>query len=757
LRRTPEPPPGPGASPATALTFVVQKHAARRLHYDFRLEAADVLKSWAVPHGPSADPAEKRLAVQVEDHPLDYARFEGVIPRGEYGAGEVIVWDEGTYLPLDEDRPVTDRPAAEAAVARGLAAGKLTVLLRGRKLRGAWTLVHMRAAAKNWLLIKRPEAEADAARDALAADRSVRSGLTIADLEAGRRPTAAARPAPGREARTLPGARRAAMPTAPRPMLPTLTDRPFSHPDWLFEPKLDGYRTVALLRPGAAVRLLSRNGVDISDHYPTLVADFERLGARAVVLDGEVVALDEAGRPSFQRLQGARREGAHPRTRLVYYVFDLLYADGYDLRAAPLEARKALLESLLSPTERVRLLEHFAGDGREAYEAAVAHGLEGLIAKQRQSRYETGRRSRHWLKVKATCSDEFVVGGFTRGTGARAGAFGALLLGQYDAEGRLLPVGHVGTGFDARALAALRRQLDVLRTDSCPFARRPALNAAATWVEPKLVAEVKFAERTRDGQLRTPVFVGLREDKRPADVRPAAVVPAPPDAAPGDPPPPPAAGGPVAAVLEQLAGAERNLALTVEGHALRLTNLDRVLWPAAKGRPHLTKRDLLIYLARVSPYLLPHLRDRPLTLIRYPRGIAGERFFQQHAAPGWPEFVRTVCLYSEQNRADREYVVCNDLATLLWLGQIAGLEIHAWLSRTSGAPDAEHLPTRCHGSAAQIDRCVLNYPDFLVFDLDPYLYSGREARGAEPELHREAFAAVCEVTLALKDILDGLA
>ncbi|HXF50976.1 MAG TPA: non-homologous end-joining DNA ligase, partial [Dehalococcoidia bacterium] len=364
-----------------------------------------------------------------------------------------------------------------------------------------------------------------------------------------------------------------------------------------------------------------------------------------------------------------------------------------------------------------------------------------------------GRRSAAWLKVKATRSEDFVVGGFTRGQGGRAETFGALLLGSFDDEGRLVYAGHVGSGFDERDLRDLRTRLDALETDVCPFTEPPPLNAPAVWTRPEVVVEVKFAERTRDGRLRAPVFLRVRDDKPAEDVRVAVAEPPSPVARE---PAPAADRGLAEDVLEQLSSPKARLTLEVGPHRIPVTNLDKPLWPAVGGRRTLTKRDLLVYLARMAPYLLPHLRDRPLTLLRFPDGIAGERFYQKHWEQPLPPFVETVRLFSEHNEGDQEYLLCNNLPTLLWLGQVANLEFHPWLSRIDPLPDAEGLSTEFTGSLEAIERSVLNYPDFIVFDLDPFIYSGREAPGAEPELNREAFARTREVAWWLKELLDSL-
>lgn len=759
--QTLEPAPHPPREPTGPLTFVVQKHAARRLHYDFRLEVDGVLKSWSVPKGPSYDPAEKRLAVMVEDHPLEYGSFEGVIPKGEYGAGQVIVWDNGTYTP-DEGGALSfgDRAEAEERMRRGLSEGKLSILLRGKKLKGSWALVKIQRAENEWLLIKHKDATADPERDVLQEDRSVSSDLSIDDLKAGHLPDRA-QPPPPASPRDAAGARQAPLPKTLAPMLATPAERAFSHPAWVFEPKFDGVRAIALVRDGD-VTLLSRRGLDVSAQYPSLVQELSRQPVHEAAFDGEIIALDNEGRPSFEALQqrlnltrAADIQRAEAEVPVYYYVFDLLHLDGFDLRGAPLADRRALLERALAPSTRVHLLEQFDGAGEAAYEAALAHGIEGIVAKRKDSGYESGRRARTWLKIKGTTSDEFVVGGFSAGQGGRARSFGALLIGQFDADGRLVYVSNVGSGFDDRTLAELRRRLDTLRTDDCPFAQEPDLRAPATWVRPELVVEVKFSQWTRDGHIRAPVFLRLREDKPARDVQRVRVAHTPERDSPmlanhaslADD---------VAEVLDQLRTKREQCLLHVQGHRISLTNLDKPLWPKRGRRRALTKRDYLTYLARVAPHLLPHLRDRPLTLTRYPNGIEGDYFYQKHWEGELPPFVETVQLYSGTNEGDQEYLMCNNFPTLLWLGQLADLELHTWYSRVSPEPDGHHLPTTFTGSKENIEASLLNYPDFIVFDLDPYIYSGREAAGDEPELNRKAFAKTCQVARWLKEILDSL-
>jgi bifunctional non-homologous end joining protein LigD len=761
LKRSGEPPPRKIAGRGP-LAFVVQKHRARQLHYDFRLEVDGVLKSWSVPKGPSLDPTARHLAVMVEDHPLDYAAFEGVIPKGEYGGGEVMVWDRGTYSP-DEGGELffDDRATAEKKMRQGIASGKLSITLRGKKLKGSWALVRMQPGHNDWLLIKHRDAYAESGFDILREDRSVLSGRTIEEIkdEGGDDPTGPAPP----DLQKIEGVRTAPFPSKVAPMLASLAGGPFSRADWIFEPKLDGYRIIASVRDGK-VTLRTRHGNDVTAKYKVLVPQLKRQPANGLVLDGEIIATDEKGRQCFQCLQDYLKSAGRPdgvedgvadgTFPLIYYVFDILYLDGYDLRGIPLRHRKEILEKVLETGDHVKLIAYFEKDGETVYRAAVEKGLEGVVAKRFDSVYASGKRSPDWLKVKATLSDEFVVGGYSQ-TGKRAATFSSLLLGYYDHKGRLVYAGHVGTGFDEKALSEMKKRLDALRTKESPFAEAPPHPAPTTWVRPELVAEVKFAEWTKDGRLRVPVFMRLRDDKAPGEVRRTETVPVDKPlkkigrSRRADPPgddPPLAKSGKSSNVLAQLKNPENDFEIEVEGVKIKLSHLDKMLWPAAGKNPGFTKRDFITYLTEAASYLLRHLKDRPITLSRYPDGINGEHFWQRHWGHQLPEFVQRVNITDEKGTKS-EYLICGNLPTLIWLGQEANLEFHAWYSRVSAAPD---MPKRKGADY------LLDYPDFIVFDLDPYIYSGKEHRGEEPELNRAGFDRACEVALELKKILDEL-
>jgi bifunctional non-homologous end joining protein LigD len=765
--RTPEPPAKAAGQRRGPLLFVVQKHAARQLHYDFRLELDGVLKSWAVPKGPSLDANDKRMAVEVEDHPFDYASFEGVIPEKQYGAGNVIVWDCGAYSPDEGGRySFTDRAEAERRMRAELAQGKVSFLLRGEKLKGSFTLVKTRTG-NQWLLIKHRDRFAQA-NDVLAQPGSVLSGLNLDQLTPESTP-------PRLDAGLLaPAGPPEAMPRELAPMLAETAAAPDPDPQWRYEPKLDGYRVIAYVR-GSGVELKSRRGLDLTSFFPELTEELAAQAIEQMVLDGEIVALDAGGRPSFNALQNraqlktpAEIAAARRDSPVVLVCFDLLHFAGLNLRGAPYLARRRYLTQCLLPSAHLQLV-HCSDNGRELYDVAVGHGFEGVVAKRIDSTYQPGKRSRAWLKIKAAQSAEFVIGGFTRGKGARD-PLGALLLGYFESKA-LRYAGHVGSGLDDEVIARLLERTAALKRKDSPFAEEVPLHRPTTWLAPRLVAEVTFSEWTPAGALRAPVFVRLRDDIDPAGVR----KPDPPrlpavgadaarpsrggarrasaaaaDSTPASPDP----AAEVARILEQLDNRANRIDLEVAGARIRLTNLDRVYWPAAgKGSPAVTKRDLLRYLARVGSFMLPHLEDRPLTMIRMPEGIDGERFFQKHWEQALPEFVETVTVFSETKDDRHRYLLANNLPTLLWLGQIGTLEFHIWHSRARPGPDTPEASTDYASSLAALEASVLNYPDYLVFDIDPYIYSGKEAKGAEPELNRKGFATGKRVAFWLRALL----
>ena len=758
--KTPEPAAGAPDDGHSDLTFVVQQHAATRMHWDFRLEMDGVLVSWAVPRGPSLNPKDKRMAAHVEDHPYDYGGFEGVIPKGNYGAGQVIVWDTGTYTPDEKGVYSWGDPVGGSARMRAeQAAGKLSFTLRGKKLRGSWTLVRTARDPKDWLLIKHKD-EFASTRDVLEEDRSVLSGVTIRDLKEGRMPRMAVTGgAPHADAREAP------FPSAKslRPMLAAQIAKPFTRAGWIFEPKLDGVRALAFASrtdEGAEPRidLRSRRGNAMVVQYPEVVAAIASQRVHSAVFDGEIVAMNAHGVPSFQVMQGrinlsrpAEVERAAAETPVYYYVFDLLYLNGYDLTRVPLLERKALLRQTLEPGSHIKYVDD-ERDGIALYEAASTLGFEGVVGKRGTSTYEPSGRTGAWLKVKSVLEQEFVVGGYTEGEGSRSKTFGGLLIGYYDGD-ELRFASSVGSGLRDADLSSIKKQLAKIETDASPFANPPTTiggrwgggkAAKCFWVKPELVAQVRFSEWTRDGGLRAPVFKGMRIDvvDDVASTEPASSV-----------------ERTVASIVDQLESTTKpDFTLDVDGVPIKLTNLDKEFWPATKDHGPRTKRELIRYYARVAPYLLPHLTDRPLTLTRYPNGIDGTSFYQKHWPWAFPkEFhVARAAIYSAHNDADGDYILVNNLQTLIWLAQLADLEIHAWMARVNPEPDARGLPTLFAGSEENVDRSVLNYPDFMVFDLDPYIYAGTEKKGEEPALNRKAFEKTREMAFSLKELLEQL-
>jgi bifunctional non-homologous end joining protein LigD len=664
--------------------FVVHKHAARRLHYDLRLEHEGVLESWAVPKGPSLEPGEKRLAVKVEDHPLEYGDFEGVIPAGEYGAGTVMLWDRGRWR------------------VRKRSDGHLDFELEGHKLRGAWTLVRTRGRddgdADNWLLIKRRERRGNPApeEDALPHDASVATGRTMEQIAAdrsriwtsrGNGDGTPERPSP----RTLNGATRRALPQSLRPQLATLTTAAPDGDEWIHEIKFDGYRILARVRgedgdpEQRRVRLQSRNGLDWTDRFPEIATLLANLPATAALLDGEVIALTRGGSSNFGDLQEALSRG---RTAgLVYQVFDLLHLDGYDLTAVAQIDRKRSLAALLEAagfvgSARVRYTDHILGKGPAFHHQACRLGLEGIVSKRSGARYGEGRNT-HWLKIKCTRHEELVVGGYTDPGGSRSG-FGSLLLGYYR-DGALVYGGRVGSGFSERQLRALHRRLRDLETADCPFARAPAVRGAH-WVKPDLVAEVAFTEWTRDGLLRHPTFRGLRDDRDAAEIRldPPPAAPEPPPASTPRPEAKASSARRPSSPRKVAAGEDR-----VAG--VRLTNPDRVLYP----EQGITKLDLAHYYEDIADWILPQLRGRPLSLLRCPQGRSQTCFFQKHPQQAMANHIPRVRI--REKSGTRTYLYVDTLADLVALVQAGTLELHVWGSRVTD----------------------LERPDILVMDLDP--------------------------------------
>jgi bifunctional non-homologous end joining protein LigD len=642
---------------ARGLAYVIQKHAARRLHYDFRLELDGALLSWAVPKGPSLDPSVKRLAVEVEPHPLEYGSFEGTIPKGEYGGGTVMVWDRGTWVPEGDPR-------------KDYARGRLGFTLKGDKLHGAWHLVRTRQGdkgEKTWLLFKSRDEHARAGENAVLeeAPNSVASGRDLEAIAEGRPARKKAKGAAVGPSEPAKAAKPGKLEKAPEPELATLVDAAPDGDAWLHELKFDGYRVLVRISHGA-ITLLTRRGNDWTARMPGVARAFERLKVDAALLDGEVVVLDEQGRSNFQRLQNSL--SGENDEKLVYYAFDLLHLNGKDLRALPLSDRKQALAELLRTQAAksdgvIRLSEHVVGQGPEFFRKACALGVEGIVSKRATATYRAGR-GRDWLKVKCLLRQEFVVVGYSAPAGSRS-HLGALLLG-IERDGKLTYSGRVGTGFTERSLAELAKKLEPLVVGTPPVVNAPrgAEVRSVRWVKPELVAEVAFTGFTGDGLLRHPTFQGLREDKPAAEVKPE---------------------------IEPRATKKRARTTPPTTIEYPLTNPDKVMYP----EQGITKRDLLEHYALVAERMLPHVRNRPLTLVRCPNGRGKPCFFQKHPSAGTPDAIRSVSIREKDGKAP--YSVIDDEQGLFGLVQLGSLEIHTWGSR---ADDFEH-------------------PDLLVFDLDP--------------------------------------
>ena len=678
------------------LSFVIQKHRASRLHYDFRLELNGVLLSWAVPKGPSLDPGVKRLAMHVEDHPIEYGEFEGVIPPKQYGSGTVLLWDRGTWKPRED--PAT-----------GYRKGRLKFELNGKKLRGGWMLVRSGGRKYNgdgdkaWLLFKERDQYARPADEASIVDdepASVASGRTLeeiardadrvwqssksvaANVKAGAIRRRKARPRA--QASSVRGARAAPSPEFIEPQLATLVKESPAGDDWVHEIKLDGYRMICRLEHGK-VRMYSRNRNEWTSKFPGIAEALARLPVESAWIDGEVVVLQKNGVSSFQALQNAL--SARPAANLHFYAFDLPYLDGHDLRQAPLVERKRLLERLLAGAPAaLHYSPHVQGQGREFYEQGCRLKLEGVIAKRADAPYLSGR-GRAWVKVKCIQRQEMVIGGYTDPEGARTG-LGALLLGVYEPGGKLRYSGRVGTGFNEATLKDLRRRLEKLEQDTAPFHNPPRGWEArgAHWVKPELVGEVAFTEWTHAGTLRHPSFQGLRLDKKPREV--VREVPA---AAPPDDAQPKAARRAAAPRAKRKGGGQARHGEDVALGAVRLSNPDKALYPEAG----ITKRDLADYYAAVAKWILPHLAQRPLSLVRCPNGWAKQCFFQKNADRSSPESLERVTVRTSEGPAS--YMMANSADALTALVQMGVLEIHPW------------------GSTARSQGC----PDRIIFDIDP--------------------------------------
>ncbi len=778
--RTPEPQGNKkGLTGNKSSRFVVQKHDASRLHYDFRLEDTKerVLKSWAVPKGISLNPKIKRLAVLTEDHPLDYLLFEGVIPQGSYGAGTVIVWDTGTYT-------------SEQEISDQFQKGKITFTLFGHKLRGKFTLVRTHLdkgkEGKQWLLIKSAD-EFESNEDlTITMPNSVLTRGINKDIEKEQEDIRSNK----KDKRKISFTKAIKLsnnqltdntfsnqqqeevqefPAIIKPMLSTLVDEAFNSKDWVFEVKWDGVRSILFFnRLNKTLELQSRNGRFITHRYPELVMTLksEQITSssqsaikckESAILDGEIVVLDKkTGIPSFQNHQRRMNIDSIREIEIfsrqlpaTYYFFDILYLDERNLQDLPFLERRRILSDVVRENTRIKKSDFIEERGKEVFDTTKRMGLEGLIAKHKSSKYVQGIRSRDWLKIKHIKTQDCVIIGYTRGEGNRENYFGSLLLAvNDDSQGNLRFVGHTGSGFDFLLLKQIYDKLQKMRIEKCPVEYVPYTNRDPFWTQPELVAEIKFSNWTNEKIMRSPIFLGLREDKTPKEC-----------------------------VLEREKYTEK-LIKTVEGKRNEgektniyyniedsdnnnnnrysfFSNLDKVFWDKTTNHPQLTKKDLIEYYDKISRYILPYLKDRPLSLSRYPDGIKGKSFYHKNwNQQNKPSFVQTVEVYSE-SREDNviNYIISNNKETILWLANLGCIEMHPWYSRINNFDSCKE-----RDDILDKEKCSLNFPDFIVFDLDPYIYSGQENNKGqkEPEYNIKAFKATIDVAFNLKELFDDL-
>lgn len=643
---------------AEPLIFVIQRHAARRLHYDFRLEMNGVLKSWAVPKGPSLDPADKRLAIMVEDHPLDYKDFEGSIPKGNYGAGQVEIWDKGTYTIIDEGRKEKGSNRVKA--------GMIKFTLKGKKVKGNFVLTKMKTKEDNaWLLIKEKDKFVISPYDA---EKEVAKTSAVTRFLKQKDNTALKQ--------TVKSAKKMI-----KPMLAQAEEKPFDNKDWLFEIKWDGYRAIADLRNQSPL-FYSRNGISFLKKFEVLLNSLEGQ-TNEMIVDGEVVAYNENGVPDFQLLQNVDE---NPGIHLVYHVFDLLWLNGHFIESLPLVQRKELLQSALLETSRIRYCDHIVKEGTKLFKAVKRLGLEGIMAKRGDSVYKENYRSSEWLKIKQHQTDEVLVCGFTAPRGNRK-KFGSLILGKYK-NGKLVYCGHTGTGFNEGRIEQIYQLLTKSTMATCPFDKIPKTNDKPTWVKPAVIIEIKFTAITKGGMYRHPVFVSIRNDKKVAEVKKETMH----------------------------TKAENKDERIIGSKKVNLTNQDKIYFPGIK----LTKGDIIHYYQAIAAYILPYLKNRPLSLHRLPGGITESGFYQKDAGENNPEWIKTHAVYSESTNKYIDYIICNDKATLAYLNNLGCIDLNPWNS-TIVQPDK---------------------PDYMVLDLDPS--------------EKNSFNELIEVTQYTKEILDKL-
>jgi bifunctional non-homologous end joining protein LigD len=730
-----------------ALRFVIQKHKASKLHYDFRLETRDgVLLSWAVPKGPSLDPKQRRLAVETEDHPLNYINFEGTIPEGNYGAGTVIVWDTGTYT-------------TDIDIRHQFGEGKISFVLSGRKIRGTYALIRIKPQHRQWLLIKIDDEfaapESDLTRTA---PESVITGRTNDDLAL--KQVRKIGEAEGQLDRT--DVKKSQFPLSVKPMLAQDGNESFDNADWVFEVKWDGVRAILFRNKSkGTTELQSRNGKNISHRYPEILRSIDSVIKvnESIILDGEIVVLNNEGIPDFQLHQRRMHVESHRdigflsnNTPATYFVFDILYKDGKNVEELDFIDRRKILDSVIAKgSKRICISEYIEGKGRALFNSVVERKLEGIVAKYKHSKYRQGIRSPAWLKIKRFLTQDCVVIGYTKGEGNRQDYFGSLILAIYD-DSNLRFVGHSGSGFGREQLEETLRLMQKLKTDKCPLQSVPYTNSQPVWLRPELVAEVRFSGWTQDMIMRAPIFLRFRYDKTPtecmiediykkntADMTGASIIP-------------------TTATTAARARLDENHKEQYIPPDQNFSNLDKIFWAARGRQKELTKGDLIEYYDKVSKFILPHLQNRPLSLRRYPDGIAGKSFFHKNWVHQKPDYVRSIQVFSQSRNDIINYLICNNKETLLWLANLGCIEMHPWYSRVCDFNACINANTCSAPSPSPLDEenCGLDTPDFIVFDLDPYIYSGKEREGMEPEYNVKGFKATIDIALELKDLLDEL-
>jgi len=642
-------------SEKSKLRFVVQRHQASHLHYDFRLEIDGVLKSWAVPKGPSLNPAQKRLAVMVEDHPVSYIDFEGDIPKGNYGAGSVQIWDHGSFIPVNKEH----EKISESAALKNLKNGELKFILKGKKLKGEFVLVRLHNDDKNWLLIKHKDEYAVNKNDD--AEKTTKENTKkIASIRHGRAKK---------------------IKNYIKPMLAKVSKEPFDDANWIFEIKWDGYRAISELKE-KNIKFYSRNGVDFSQRFPVIFNALQKLSLPCTI-DGEVVLLNSNGMPDFQKLQNYENNLDLP---LIYYVFDILELNGKNLVELPLLERKKILKKLLGKNKLIHYCDHLQKSGISFLTQAKEKGLEGIMAKEISSTYKPGFRSSQWLKIKNVQSTEVVIVGYTKPKGNRS-YFGSLVLATASGKGWLYR-GHAGTGFTEIGLKQLMEKMKPLKNDTSPFNKEVPVNGDVTWLRPKLVADIAYTEITKDKIFRHPVFLRLRDDKTTSSLNEE--------------------------VVDDVGSSHKNKKLRIGTHQVPITNSQKIFWP----EEGYTKAEVIDFYNNISSYILPYLKNRPLSLKRNPNGIRDEGFYHKDAGENVPSFVKVYKLHSESSNKTIDYIVCNNKATLIYLANLGCIEINPWNS------------TLLHPAK----------PTWMVIDIDP-----------SP---KNSFKQVVDAALATKEILD---